>query len=521
MKKNVLYSWITLVVAVIIILIPVLNILRIIGVQTSIYNQEIYDAIKESCITTGIVVLIAFPLSLLCASCLFFSRMRYKGIFSALCIIPLFLPPISIGFGLLSIFGKNGLVFSLFGIRINLLGRLGIVIGHLLYTFPVSFLLFQNALQHLDISIYESTVLLGIPFYRYYFQIVLPKISKTSIATFFQIIIMSFSEYGVCLIIGGRIKTLSLLVYRYVIGRMDFYAGLILGSFLLIPLIFLSITNAFTAPFKQRIIYQNYYLTHSNSKNIILYILLSFISLFNIVLIFALLFMSLTKNYPLDLSVTVSHFKQVLTGSYIDYYINSLIIALSSSALGCLLSTITAYFAYKSSSWLVGKLLYFVATVSYIIPGLLFGIGYLITYRGSVIYGTYIILILANIAHFFASPFLLCYGSVSNFSPEYDDILQLYGISTISKTIDVIIPYLKNTLLDMFFFIFTNSMITISAVAFLFSSHTMPYALLLNSFEGGIEYLGKSAAISLIIMTTNLVFFILINSLKNKHSERS
>ena len=470
MKKNSINSWVVLVLLIFIVLIPVLSVITTIGNQTEIDNQELLLAIKESIMTTGIVVLISFPLSLLCSVCICFTNIKFKALYSFLCILPMFLPPISIGFGLLSILGKNGWFFSLSGLRINLLGRIGIVLGHIYYTFPVSFLLFMNSFKSLDPSIYENAILLGIPFYKYLFHIAFPTIKKTAIAVFFQILIMSFSEYGICLVIGGRRKTLSLLIYRYVIGRLDYSSGLVLGSILVIPLIILSVLNVYSYPLKQGIFYKHFFSMHKKSFNVAAYMFLSFVLLINIVLILTLIFMGFTKNYPIDLSLSLIHLKQVLSEPYINYLFNSILIAVFSSIIGCVLSTLVAFYANKKSSRLIRKILFFIATSSYVIPGLLFGIGYLITYRGSILSGTYTIIIMANIAHFFASPFLLSYYAINQLSPEYEDIILLYDIPTKKKVFDVLIPYLKNTLLDMFFYFFSNSMITISAVAFLATS---------------------------------------------------
>ena len=144
----------------------------------------------------------------------------------------------------------------------------------------------------------------------------------------------------------------------------------------------------------------------------------------------------------------------------------------------------------------------------------------MIVYKGSVLYNSYTILIMVNIAHFFASPFLLAYHSLNNMSPEYLDIAHLYEIPAKEMFWSVYLPYMKNTFLDMFFYYFDNSMITISAVVFLYTSRTMPYSLVLKNFEGSMEYLSKSSAVSLVILLTNLCVFLLTSLLKNLRNPR-
>ena len=69
---------------------------------------------------------------------------------------------------------------------------------------------------------------------------------------------------------------------------------------------------------------------------------------------------------------------------------------------------------------------------------------------------------------------------------------------------DVIIPNSWETILEMFSYFFVNSMITISAITFLFSTKTTPLSLLINQYEGQMMY-EEAAIISLIILFINLV----------------
>ena len=83
--------------------------------------------------------------------------------------MPLFLPPISFGFSLLALFGKNGLLYTVFGIRFPILGEAGVILGMILYTFPIAFLMFRNSLLEIDGAVYESALILGIPMIEVFF----------------------------------------------------------------------------------------------------------------------------------------------------------------------------------------------------------------------------------------------------------------------------------------------------------------------------------------------------------------
>ena len=75
----------------------------------------------------------------------------------------------------------------------------------------------------------------------------------------------------------------------------------------------------------------------------------------------------------------------------------------------------------------------------------------------------------------------------------------------------------------MICYFFVNSMITISAVAFLFNTRTMPLSLMINTYEGNM-LLGEAAIISLIILFFNIIaksVVYLINRKENRSSKNA
>jgi len=426
------------------------------------------------------------------------------------------LPPISFGFGLLAIFGKYGILYLISGIRLPLLGEFGVVLGLVLYTFPTAFLMFQNALSEMDGIIYESAMLLGIPMVKYLFYIIIPQLKKTIISAVLLVCAMSLSEYSICLVVGGKLKTISLLIYREVTGSLNFSAGILLGCMLLVPVFFMLLWDSICPQTKNKMIYKKLAVFNNKRMNVAAYVVVSFVSAIFLAMIFSFVMACFSENYPVQISFSLANLIRVVSQPYLNYYINSVVIAAFVSIIGCFLSLGAAYFANKNTNTIVCRMFYIISIIPNMIPGIIFGIGYMIAYKGSILSNTYTIIILADIAHFFTSPFLLAYRSFCDMSPEYTDIAQLYGIYTRHMFFEVYLPYMRNTCLDMFFYYFANAMITISAVVFLYTNRTMPYAVILNNFEGSIAYLSKSASVSLVILLTNAAVYILISKLKLK-----
>ena len=138
------------------------------------------------------------------------------------------------------------------------------------------------------------------------------------------------------------------------------------------------------------------------------------------------------------------------------------------------------------------------------IPGIVLGLSYVLFFKGSWIYGSLAILILANLVHFFASPYLMIYNSLSKVNENLEAVGQTLGVSRGAIIRDVLIPLTRSTLGEMFVYFFVNSMMTISAVAFLASSRTRPLSLMITSFEATMM-LESAAFVSLMILAANLL----------------
>ena len=209
------------------------------------------------------------------------------------------------------------------------------------------------------------------------------------------------------------------------------------------------------------------------------------------------------NNFTFDKSYTLKHIEYVINDKIGSYLINSLIIAILVSVIGTILSFSTAYITARSKNKL-SKLIHILTISSLAIPGIVLGLSYTITFKGTLIYNTIFILVLVNIIHFLASPYLMAYNALKKVNPNYEVVAKTCNINTFRIILDVIVPCTKKTLREMFAYFFVNSMITISAVTFLFTVRTMPLSLLINNYEGNM-LLGEAAIVSLIILFFNII----------------
>ena len=196
------------------------------------------------------------------------------------------------------------------------------------------------------------------------------------------------------------------------------------------------------------------------------------------------------------------------------YLLNSAVIALFVALIGMTIAFVTAYFTARMKNGL-SKLLHLISITAMAVPGIVLGLSYVIFYNGSFIYGTLIILIMVNIVHFIASPYLMMYNSLAKINENLEDVGKTLGISRVRMIKDVFLPQSISTLAEMFLYFFVNSMMTISAVSFLANTSNKPISLMINQFEAQMQ-LGNAGIVSLLILAINLILHGIIALLKRR-----
>ena len=212
--------------------------------------------------------------------------------------------------------------------------------------------------------------------------------------------------------------------------------------------------------------------------------------IFVFVVIGSFVYYAFIDNFIINKSFSLKHFEYVLSNDIGKYILNSLLIAVSVAVIGTFITYFTAY-ATARIKGKIAKLIHILTISSLAIPGIVLGLSYTISFSNSFIYNTFIIMIIVNIIHFMASPY-------------YEVVAKTCNISTFRIIKDVIIPCSKITIREMIAYFFINSMVTISAVTFLFNTDTMPLSLMINIYEGNMM-LGEAAIVSLIILFFNLI----------------
>lgn len=467
-------------------------------------SSTIGEVIGNSLLSTSISTIITLVLAYALAYAVERTKIKCKGLFSIILVLPMLIPAISHGMGLVVMFGNNGLFTKLFGSTSNIYGLLGIVIGSVMYAFPVAFLMFVDVLKYQDCSPYQAADVLGIPARRQFTAITLPYLRKPLISITLAVFTLIITDYGVPLMVGGKFKTIPVTLYQEVIGQLNFKTGSVYGIFLLIPALIGFVFDALNKD-KGNSSYttSGALVEKKTARDVLSYILLIAVSVFVLMPIIVFAILAFSAKYPTDISFTIANLEKALKLRAGTYLINSVLIALFTAIVGTVVCFITAYFTARLKSK-TSKVLHLFAITSAAIPGLVLGLSYILVFKGSLVYGTIVLMVMVNVVHFIASPYLMMYNSLSKLNENLEDVGQTLGIGKLRIIANVIIPQNFFTLIEMFAYFFVNSMMTISAVSFLATTANKPIALMITQFEAQMQ-LEAAAVVSLAILGVNLI----------------
>jgi iron(III) transport system permease protein len=409
------------------------------------------------------------------------------------------------------LFGNNGFFTKLLGLSTGIGGLWGIVCGSFLYAFPVAFIMFYDVFQYEDSTVYSAAETLGIGKVRAFLSLTLPYMRKSLIITTFAIFALVVTDYGVPLAVGGRYGTIPQVMYSEVIGRFNFSTGSIYALFLLVPAIVAFIADHLLTENKGGLLIRsNFILRKSTVRDVCSYILSGLLLIVALLPVITFAVIAFAKNYPNDMSLSIDSILQVSKSGAFRYLSNSIVIAFITSIVGVPLTYAIAYLVVRTEAYAGKKsktllsFLHLLALLSMAIPGLVLGLSFIFTYKGTLIYGTLLVLVIVNLAHFISSPYLMIYNSMRIQNENLEQVGATLGIRRWRVIVGVLIPQQKSTLFEMFAYFFVNCMITISAVSFLANSATKPISLVINVYEEQMN-VGAVAVISLVILVVNLI----------------
>lgn len=434
--------------------------------------------------------------------------------------LPMLLPTITYGFAIIYSFGKQGLITKILGFELfEIYGFYGLLLGYIIYTLPISFLLINNTFKYIDKKFIVVSRVMGDKPIKTFFTTIFKPLIGTLVGAFIQSFFLSFTDFGIPASVGGNFNVVSTTLYTEMLGSIpNFNNGAVIAMVMLIP----SALGVFALTYLEK-----YNFRYNNVSEIeitknkfrdIAFSSISLLTVLSVISIFAVIFIvPFITRWPYDMSFTFDNIKNILqTSSLNKIYINSLLIALLTAVFGTIIAYGSALITCRGNVNKKIKLIIdSIALITNTIPGMVLGIAFLLTFSGTSIQNTFVILIICNIIHFFSTPYLMMKNSLSKLNGSFETTAKLLGDGYIKTIVRIVTPNIKPTLYEIISYYFVHSMVTISAVIFLTSAKTMVLTTKIKELQHYAKF-DEIFVLSILIFLTNVVVKTACNLLANK-----
>jgi iron(III) transport system permease protein len=184
------------------------------------YFQTLINSLLVSLCATALALLVGIPAA--------YAVSRYRIAGRALirtAVVLVFVSPPFIGsYSWVVLFGRSGLVTELFaqwGVMLpSIYGAPGVIFVFALQFFPFVFLLVSSGLKTIDQSVEDAATNLGSGEWRIFRTVLLPLLRPSISTAALLVFIAAFTDIGTPIIIGERLRVLSVLVYSEFVNEL-------------------------------------------------------------------------------------------------------------------------------------------------------------------------------------------------------------------------------------------------------------------------------------------------------------
>lgn len=488
-------------------------------------SHEFMGAFGHSLIISSVSAVLTTLLAFLLAYTINYTNIPkgYKGFIRKAAVVPMLLPTITYGFAIIYSFGKQGLITKIFGRQLfEIYGFNGLLLGYVIYTLPISFLLVSNTMEYIDKKFTIVSRIMGDKPLTTFMATVVRPLLGTLAASFVQCFFLCFTDYGIPASVGGEYDVVATVLYNEMLGSIpNFNTGSAVAMMMLIPSV---VTIALLHYLEKYNIRYNKISNIEIRKNTLRDVIFGGVSglvLLVVLSVFLVIFaVPLVENWPYQMNVTWEHVQAVFADrSLISVYENSLLVAVLTALLGSLLTYGAALTTARSK--LPSKVKQVIENISLItntIPGMVIGIAYMLIFSGTPLQNTLAIIVICNVIHFFSTPYLMIKNSLAKMNASWETTAMLMGDTWLKTIVRVVTPNAMGTILEVFSYYFVNAMVTVSAVIFIAGARTMVITTKIKELQYYTKF-NEIFVLSLLILFTNLAAKLLFGYLATDRSK--
>ena len=432
-----------------------------------------------------------------------------KKLIHGCAVLPMLLPTITYGFAIIYSFGKQGLITKALGFPLfDIYGFAGLLLGYVIYTLPVSFLLIHNTMGYIDKKFMIVSRILGDGRGRTFFVAILRPLLGTLAASLVQCFFLAFTDFGIPASVGGQYEVVASILYDEMLGSLpNFNNGAVVAVVMLVPSVVSIALLHYLERYNVRYNKISFVENWKNKTRDWICAVLSLAVMGMIACVFAVIFIvPFVSGWPYDMSFTLDHVRSVCADSALaGVYKNTLYVSVFTAILGSLVAYGAALVTARSRlSAQCKSVVESIALVTNTIPGMVIGIAFLLMFSGTSLQNTFLLMILCNVVHYFSTPYLMMKNSLEKMNASWETTAMLMGDNWMKTIFRVVTPNALPTILEVFSYYFVNAMVTVSAVVFIAGARTTVITTKIKELQHFAEF-NQIFVLSLGILFTNIV----------------
>ncbi|MDD3279728.1 MAG: ABC transporter permease subunit [Lachnospiraceae bacterium] len=474
-------------------------------------KKGFWKAVENSFLAAGCSSILTTLLAFLLAYTVHYTNLpRFvKKLIRAGAVLPMLLPTITYGFAIIYSFGKQGLITRLFGHQFfDIYGFGGLLLGYVVYTLPVSFLLLHNTMGYIDKKFMVVSRIMGDKGIKTFAVTILRPLLGTLAASLVQCFFLAFTDFGIPASVGGQYEVVASVLYDEMLGSLpNFNNGAVVAVIMLVPSVvsiaLLHYLERYNVRYNKISVVENW----KNKTRDSVCAVFSMAVMVMIAILFAVVFIvPFVSGWPYDMTFTMEHVTSVLADPVLSgVYKNSLLVSLLTALVGSFVAYGAALVTARSRiSKQCKSIVEGIALVTNTIPGMVIGIAFLLMFSGTSLQNTFLLIILCNVVHYFSTPYLMMKNSLEKMNASWETTAMLMGDNWLKTIFRVVTPNALPTILEVFSYYFVNAMVTVSAVVFIAGARTMVITTKIKELQHFAKF-NEIFVLSLGILFTNIV----------------
>ena len=481
------------------------------------YLRAFFHSMFVAVSTTGLCLVFGVPLAF------FTTRYRIRGatLLNTVAVLALLSPPFIGAYSWVTMLGRNGFIrTALASIGISLppiYGALGIILADSLQYFPFVSLMTAGALMTIDRSLEEASENLGASSFRTFFRVTLPLVLPSVTGGALISFMMSLSNFGTPMIIGGNYLVLPTLAYNLFTSEIAERPGMASTVSLILMLCatgiialqqWVSTRRKYASMLVNRPVQKNLSGLPSFFAHTVCYLIVALSALPLAVVVF--FSFRNTKGPVFVPGFGLDSYREI----FFDVpktVTNSFLYSLAAVALIASLGTLLGFVVARRRTLAV-KVLDPLLMIPYIVPGTVLGIAYIVAFNRKPFFlaGTATIVIMT----YFIRRLPYSVRSAASILKQIDPALEEAGINLGSppgRTFrTVTLPLMKAGIVSGAIMSWVTSMNELSASILLYvgKTMTMPIKVYLSVLDG---YFGTASAMSTILLFVTGLALYLVN----------